>query len=250
MVFLTLSQSDGLWNLCTRCLGATVCEAAYCSSPELWPWCWNDASWCAAKARRRRRRARSHDYYSCSRPSPTSRSHPHRVQRVTERRDGSRSELAYFTVCTLENRPTLGYVTIRHEGGAHIVMLIELTDTWHHVSVMISDVCVQRVLEGGTWVKRESRGVHGNLLQKVTICPFCLVPSVSQHPPPDSSTIYYTPPSQRAHTPHTHPHARTHTRAFLQEQQEAASGAQRMNGVQAARTGAAKPPSTMVEKQL
>ena len=48
------------------------------------------------------RRARSHDYYSCSRPSPKSRSHPLRVKCVTERRRNSSGlELAYFTACTL-----------------------------------------------------------------------------------------------------------------------------------------------------
>lgn len=54
-----------------------------------------------------------------------------------------------------------------------------------------------RVLVGNR-VERESHRVHGNLLQKVTICLLCLVPSVSEQP------RYIHPPYTLTPTPPTH----------------------------------------------
>lgn len=110
-------------------------------------------------------------------------------------------------------------------------------------------VCVPKVREAGrVWVKAGSHRVHGNLLQKVTICLPCLVPSVSQHPPPHSY-ITYTPPTE--HTTWKSSHAYRSTRGPLTKPTPGGGGGTqgRCAGSRRHATGALKPPCTMEKKR-
>lgn len=180
-------------TLFTNFLGGTMRGAAYCSSREPWPWCWNDAPWFEAEARPRLH-ARGHDYYSCSRPHPkNSRSHPHKSKNVWqgEKRHSSGLELAYFF--TLQHvlwktGQNWSSNSLRCAEERHVASMLKQT-VWHPL-LSSRSVCVPGP-GGSREIEWKERVIGFMVIYSKRSPSACLAscPLLEQHHPPHSSNI-------------------------------------------------------------